>query len=60
MNVHTHAHQPAHHAPAGRKAIKQLNERLRRDRRDLAEAMRERVVRECYPARDEEPMPSLK
>lgn len=58
-HVHTHAHQPAHHAPAGRKAIKQLNERLRRDRRELAEALRERVGRECYPAREEDVPPKI-
>ena len=40
MTVHTHAQQGARPGP-DRKAVKQLNERLRREQRELAEALRE-------------------
>lgn len=59
MTVHTHAHQPVHRAPAGRKANKQLEERLRRDQCELAAALLERAQRECYPVRDDRPPPRI-
>lgn len=59
MTVHTHArHQGARPGP-GRKAVKQLTERLRRERRELAEALRERAGRMCYPAREDEAPPRI-
>lgn len=51
--VHTHAHQQGNSPGPGRKAIKQFNERLRRDRRELERELRERAGRGCYPVRDE-------
>lgn len=52
--VHTHAQPPQGARPGpGRKAIKQLTERLRRDQRELAEALREIAGRGCYPVRDD-------
>ena len=45
-------HQGARPGPS-RKAIKQFNERLRRDQRDLERELWERVGRGCYPVRDE-------
>lgn len=58
MAVHTHAHQGARPGP-GRKAIKQLNERLRREQRELAREMQERGARGCYPVRDEAALPRI-
>lgn len=52
MTVHTHAHQGARPGP-GRKAIKQLTERLRREQRELAREVQERAGRGCYPVRDD-------
>lgn len=43
----------------GRKAIKQFNERLRRDQRDLERELRERAGRGCYPVRDEGALPRI-
>lgn len=57
--VHTHApHQGARPGP-GRRAIKQFNERLRRDQRELERELRERVGRGCYPVRDEGALPRI-
>lgn len=58
MAVHTHAHQGARPG-LGRKAIKQLNERLRREQRELARELQERAGRQCYPARDEGALPRI-
>ena len=58
--VHTHAQPPQGARPGpGRKAITQLAERLRRDQRELAEALRERVGRGCYPVREDEALPRI-
>lgn len=53
------AHPPGHQAPAGRKAVKQIEERLRRDRRDLARELQERAARLCYPRNDDGPPPRI-
>lgn len=58
MAVHTHAHQGA--SPGlGRRAVKQLNERLRREQRELAREMQERAGRGCYPVREEGAPPRI-
>lgn len=60
--MHTHAHAQAPRPAPGRKAIKQLTERLRRDQRELARELRElheRVGRGCYPVRDDGPVPRI-
>lgn len=59
MAVHTHAHHQGARTGLGRKAIKQLNERLRRERRELAREMQERAGRGCYPVRDEGALPRI-
>ena len=56
--VHTHAQHPRH-APTGRKAAKQLTERLRRDQRELAREVQERLARECYPVREDGAPPRI-
>jgi hypothetical protein len=43
--MHTHAHHQGARPGPGRKAIKQFNERLRRDLRDLERELRERPGR---------------
>lgn len=48
----------AAHTP-GRKAMKQLTERLRREQRELAREMQERVGRRLVPARDDGPPPRI-
>lgn len=58
MAVHTHAHQGARPGP-GRKAVKQLNERLRRDQRELARELQYRAARQSIPARDDGPPPRI-
>ncbi len=55
--VHTHAHHQG--ARPGRKAIKQFNERLRRDQRDMERELRERAGRGCHPVRDEGALPRI-
>lgn len=55
MGVHAHAHHQGARSGPRRKAIKQLNERLRREQRELAREMQERAGRGCYPVRDETP-----
>jgi hypothetical protein len=58
--MHTHAHGPTpRHAQPSRKAIKQLTERLRRDQRELARDLQERVGRGCYPVREDGPAPRI-
>ena len=58
--MHTSAHPvDARHGPVGRKAIKLWNERLRRDRRELAREMQERAARDFYPERDDGPVPRI-
>lgn len=59
MAVHTHAHHQGARPGPGRKAIKQLNERLRREQRELAEALRERAARGCYPVREDGALPRI-
>ncbi|MNV16450.1 hypothetical protein D3C71_1072130 [compost metagenome] len=58
MAVHTHAHQGARPGP-GRKAVKRMDERLRRDQRELERELRERAGRGCYPVRDEGAPPRI-
>ncbi len=57
--MHTHAHAQASRPAPGRKAIKQLTERLRRDQRELARELQERVGRGCYPVREDGPAPRI-
>lgn len=59
MAVHAHARPPDHPGQAGRKAVKQMEERLRRDRRELARELQERAARVCYPRNDEGPPPRI-
>ncbi len=56
MTVHTHAHQSAR---PGRKIIKQLNERLRREQRDEQQQVLERALRYAIPRNDEGPPPRI-
>ena len=59
MAVHTHApHQGARPGP-GRKAVKQLTERQRREQRELERELRERVERRAEPRRDDGPLPRI-
>lgn len=58
MTVHTHA-QPQQGGRPGRKARKQLTERLRPDQRELTEALRERAGQRCYPVRDDGTLPRI-
>ena len=58
MAVHTHAHQGARPG-LGRKAVKQLTERLRREQRELAREMQERAGRQAIPRRDDGPLPRI-
>jgi len=53
MAVRTHAHHQGARPGPGRKAVKQLTERLRRGQRELAREMQERALRGCYPVRDD-------
>lgn len=57
--MHARAHPPGRQAPAGRKAVKQMEERLRRDRRDLSRELQERAARLCYPRNDDGPPPRI-
>ena len=57
--VHTHAHHQGARPGPGRKAIKQFNERLRRDQRDLERELRERAGRDLCPRNDEGPVPRI-
>lgn len=59
MAVHTHAHHQGARPGPGRKAVKQLNERLRREQRELAREMQERAGRGCYPVRDDGMLPRI-
>lgn len=58
--VHTHAqpHQGGR-PPPGRKAIKQLTERLRRDQRELSRELQDRAGRDLCPRNDEGPVPRI-
>ena len=58
MAVHTHAHQGARPG-LGRKAIKRMDERLRREQRELTREIQERAGRGCYPVRDEGVLPRI-
>lgn len=58
MVVHTHAHQGARPG-LGRKAIKQLNERLRREQRDEQQRVLEKALRYAIPRNDEGPPPRI-
>lgn len=42
-----------------RKTVKQLNDRMRRDQRDLARELQERVQRQAIPRRDDGPPPRI-
>lgn len=57
--VHTHAHHLVARPGPGRKAIKQFNERLRRDQRELERELRERAGRGGYPVRDDVSLPRI-
>lgn len=58
MGVHTHAQHQGARPGSSRKAIKQLNERLRRDQRELVRDLQERAARLC-PRNDEGPPPRI-
>ncbi len=58
MTVHTHAHQGARPGP-GRKAIKRMDERLRREQREMARELQERAQRQAIPRRDDGPPPRI-
>lgn len=45
--------------PASRKTVKQLAERLRREQRELEQALRDRAFRESMPRDDLEPPPRI-
>lgn len=51
-------HQGVRPGP-GRKAIKQLTERLRREQRELARELQERVQQRVDPRRDDGPPPRI-
>lgn len=51
-------HQGTRPGP-GRKAVKQLTERLRREYRELAREIQERAGRGCCPVRDEAVPPRI-
>ena len=59
MLVHTPAPQQGARPGLGRKAVKQFNERLRREQRELAREMQERAGGGCYPVRDEGAPPRI-
>ena len=58
MHTHAQARQGSRPGP-GRKALKQLTERLRRDQRELERELRERAGRGCYPVREDGPAPRI-
>ena len=45
--------------PAPRKATRQHQQRQRRDQRELAREIQERVARQSIPARDDGPLPRI-
>lgn len=57
--MHTRAHRQGARPGPGRKVIKQLNERLRRDQRELERELRERMGRELCPRNDEGSVPRI-
>lgn len=59
MTVHTHAHHQGARPGPGRKAIKQLNERLRREQRDEQQRVLEKALRYAIPRNDEGPPPRI-
>lgn len=59
MGVHTPAHHQGARPGPGRKAIKQLTERLRREQRELFRELQDRVARQNTPARDDGPPPRI-
>lgn len=58
MTVHTHAHQGARPG-LGRKAVKRMDERLRRDQRDEQQRVLEKALRYAIPRNDEGPPPRI-
>lgn len=56
-------HTPAHHQGArpgpGRKAIKQLTERLRREQREQFREIQDRAARDLCPRNDDGPVPRI-
>lgn len=58
MAVHTHAHQGARPG-LGRKAMKRMDERLRRDQRDEQQRLQEKALRYAIPRNDEGPPPRI-
>ena len=59
MGVHAHAQGNGARPGSGRKAIKQLHERLRREQREVDREIQERAGRGCYPVRDEGAPPRI-
>ncbi len=59
MAVHTHAHQGARPGP-GRKAVKRMDERQRRDQREQLRELQERARRhQAIPRPDDGPPPRI-
>lgn len=59
MIAYTRAQRQGAIPGIGRKAVKQLNERLRREQRELVRELQERMGRGCYPVRDEAGLPRI-
>lgn len=59
MHTRAQQHGQGTRPGPGRKALKQLTERLRRDQRELARELQERAARECYPRNDDGPPPRI-
>lgn len=59
MAVHTHAHHRGASPGPGRKGFKRMDERLRRERRELVREVQERVGRACYPVREDGALPKI-
>lgn len=57
--MHTRAHHQGARPGPGRKAIKQLTERLRRDQRKMDREQLDRVGRDLCPRNDEGPLPRI-
>lgn len=57
--AHTPASRQVARTGPGRKAMKQLTERLRRDQRELERELRERAGRACYPVREDGALPKI-
>lgn len=59
MTLQRYPHQTVDAPQRSRRRAKQHEERLRRDRRELARDLSERVARGCYPVREDGPVPRI-